>query len=291
MSPAAGTRHLYVHVPFCAHRCGYCDFVTVTGHEDERARYVDAVIAEIDRAGLEPETVFVGGGTPSILADVDLARLLAALPEADEITVECNPETITPAKARVLVEGGVTRVSLGAQTFRPHLLDVLERRVARSRSRLRSSAARGGHPKPQPRPDLWGSGPGVVRPSSGPRGSGRARAGPRELLRARGQARHALHSPVRPRARAAGGRDGGVLRAGRGDAPQRRLPLVRDRQLLPAGARVPAQPRLLARARLPGRGRRRSRRSASSGAGTGPVCAGTSRLSKPAANRPPSSSC
>ena len=69
MSPVAGTRHLYVHVPFCAHRCGYCDFVTVTGHEDERARYVDAVIAEIDRAGLEPETVFVGGGTPSILAD------------------------------------------------------------------------------------------------------------------------------------------------------------------------------------------------------------------------------
>ena len=129
MSPAAEIRHLYVHVPFCAHRCGYCDFVTVTGHEDARARYVDAVIAEIDRAGLRPETVFVGGGTPSILADADLARLLAALPAAAEVTVECNPETITPAKARVLVEGGVTRVSLGAQSFRPHLLEVLERRA------------------------------------------------------------------------------------------------------------------------------------------------------------------
>ncbi|HET7171229.1 MAG TPA: radical SAM family heme chaperone HemW [Gaiellales bacterium] len=123
------TRHLYVHVPFCAHRCGYCDFVTVTGHEDVRARYVDALVAEVQRAEAAPETIFVGGGTPSILADRDLARLLAALPAAAEVTVECNPETVTPAKARVLVEGGVTRVSLGAQSFRPHLLDVLERRA------------------------------------------------------------------------------------------------------------------------------------------------------------------
>ncbi|HSD02584.1 MAG TPA: radical SAM family heme chaperone HemW [Gaiellales bacterium] len=123
------TRHLYVHVPFCAHRCGYCDFVTVTGHEDLRGRYVDALLAELERAGVAPETVFVGGGTPSILPDRDLARLLAALPPAAEVTVECNPETVTPAKAQVLVEGGVTRVSLGAQSFRPHLLEVLERRA------------------------------------------------------------------------------------------------------------------------------------------------------------------
>jgi oxygen-independent coproporphyrinogen-3 oxidase len=123
------TRHLYVHVPFCAHRCGYCDFVTVTGREDERARYVAALAAELERADVAPETIFVGGGTPSILADRDLARLLAALPPAAEVTVECNPETVTPAKARVLVEGGVTRVSLGAQSFRPHLLEVLERRA------------------------------------------------------------------------------------------------------------------------------------------------------------------
>jgi len=123
------TRHLYVHVPFCAHRCGYCDFVTVTGREDERARYVDALAAEAERADVAPETIFVGGGTPSILADRDLARLLAALPAAAEVTVECNPETVTPAKAQVLVEGGVTRVSLGAQSFRPHLLEVLERRA------------------------------------------------------------------------------------------------------------------------------------------------------------------
>jgi len=118
-----------VHVPFCAHRCGYCDFVTVTGREDERARYVAALAAEVERADVAPETIFVGGGTPSILADPDLARLLAALPPAAEVTVECNPETVTPAKAQVLVEGGVTRVSLGAQSFRPHLLEVLERRA------------------------------------------------------------------------------------------------------------------------------------------------------------------
>jgi oxygen-independent coproporphyrinogen-3 oxidase len=122
-------RHLYVHVPFCAHRCGYCDFVTVTGHEDDRSRYVDALVGELERSHLDPETIFVGGGTPSILADADLARLLVAFPAAAEVTVECNPETITPAKAQVLVEGGVTRVSLGAQSFRGHLLDVLERQA------------------------------------------------------------------------------------------------------------------------------------------------------------------
>ena len=202
--------------------------------------------------------MFVGGGTPSILADADLARLLAALPAAAEMTVECNPETITPAKARVLVEGGVTRVSLGAQSFRPHLLDVLERRARPEQIAAAVGLLRDAGIESLNLDLIFGvPGQGLVRPSSGPRGSARARAGPRELLRARGQARHAFHAPVRPRARAAGGRDGGVLRAGRGDAPRRRLPLVRDRQLLPAGPRVPAQPRLLARARLPGRGRRR----------------------------------
>jgi oxygen-independent coproporphyrinogen III oxidase len=119
--------HLYVHVPFCGHRCGYCDFVTVTGNEPLHARYVDGLISELAVAAVEPDTVFVGGGTPSLLADGLLGKLLAALPRAREVTVECNPETITAAKARVLVEGGVTRVSLGAQSFRMRLLDVLDR--------------------------------------------------------------------------------------------------------------------------------------------------------------------
>jgi oxygen-independent coproporphyrinogen-3 oxidase len=136
------TRHLYVHVPFCAHRCGYCDFVTVTGHEDLRARYVDALAAELRETLTAPETIFVGGGTPSILEDADLARLLAALPPAAEVTVECNPETVTPAKAQVLVKSGVTRVSLGAQSFRPHLLDVLERRAGPAQIRAAAGILR-----------------------------------------------------------------------------------------------------------------------------------------------------
>jgi oxygen-independent coproporphyrinogen-3 oxidase len=126
-------RHLYVHLPFCAHRCGYCDFVTVVGREQEHEAYVDALLRELERERghlHEPlETVFLGGGTPTFLGPDALARLLAALPEAGEVTAEANPETLTPAIARLLRRGGVTRVSLGAQSFRPELLDVLERRA------------------------------------------------------------------------------------------------------------------------------------------------------------------
>jgi len=121
--------HLYLHVPFCGHRCGYCDFVTVTGNTALHERYVEALAAQVRRAAPAPRTIFIGGGTPSLLADGLLARLLSELPPAGELTVECNPETITPAKARALVEGGVSRVSLGAQSFQPHLLAVLERRA------------------------------------------------------------------------------------------------------------------------------------------------------------------
>jgi oxygen-independent coproporphyrinogen III oxidase len=126
-----GARHLYVHLPFCAHRCGYCDFVTVTGHGDAHGPYVDALLTELElERGLladRVETVFVGGGTPTFTEPAALARLLAALPRAQETTAEANPETVTPALAALLREHGVDRVSLGAQTFRPHLLRVLER--------------------------------------------------------------------------------------------------------------------------------------------------------------------
>ena len=98
-------RHLYVHVPFCAHRCGYCDFVTVTGHDDLHAAYVDALLAELDLHGpLAPETVYVGGGTPSLLPEEPLARLLTGLPACADVTIECNPETITQRRlARLLL--------------------------------------------------------------------------------------------------------------------------------------------------------------------------------------------
>src|ERR1051325_7848032 len=120
-------------MPFCVHRCGYCDFVTAVGRSDEHLRYVDALLAELGREehvlADEIETVFVGGGTPTFTEPRALARLLAALPPADEVTVEANPETVTPVLAALLREHGVNRVSLGAQSFRPHLLAVLERRA------------------------------------------------------------------------------------------------------------------------------------------------------------------
>ncbi len=126
-------RHLYVHLPFCAHRCGYCDFVTVVGREEQHRRYVDALLAELElERGLlagRIETVFLGGGTPTFTAAAELERLLAALPPAAEVTVEANPETVTPELARMLRAAGVNRVSLGAQSFQPDLLRVLERQA------------------------------------------------------------------------------------------------------------------------------------------------------------------
>jgi len=129
----AGARHLYVHLPFCASRCGYCDFVTVVGRQGQHRAYVDALLAElaVERDALAPglESVFLGGGTPTLTEPRELERLLRALPPALEVTVEANPETVTPALAALLRDCGVTRVSLGAQSFRPKLLEVLERQA------------------------------------------------------------------------------------------------------------------------------------------------------------------
>jgi oxygen-independent coproporphyrinogen-3 oxidase len=128
---SGGARHLYVHLPFCAHRCGYCDFVTVVGRGGQHRAYVDALLRELElEHGLlapELETIFLGGGTPTFTELGELVRLLEALPAAAEVTVEANPETVTRELARALRTAGVTRVSLGAQTFQPELLQVLER--------------------------------------------------------------------------------------------------------------------------------------------------------------------
>ena len=126
-------RHLYVHLPFCASRCGYCDFVTVVGRRGQHGSYVDALLAELEaqRRLLAPEleSVFLGGGTPTFTEPEELSRLLRALPPALEVTVEANPETVTPELAALLREGGVNRVSLGAQSFEPRLLEVLDRKA------------------------------------------------------------------------------------------------------------------------------------------------------------------
>ncbi len=136
---------LYVHVPFCATRCGYCDFNTYTSDElgpgANRAEYAGTAIAELRRAAetLGPDlptvsTVFVGGGTPTLLPADDLAAVLTAVrdlfPVADdmEVTTEANPESVTPASLARLREGGFTRLSLGMQSAAEHVLAVLDRR-------------------------------------------------------------------------------------------------------------------------------------------------------------------
>jgi oxygen-independent coproporphyrinogen-3 oxidase len=128
-----GARHLYVHLPFCAHRCGYCDFVTAVGRQESHGGYVDALLSELqlERARLADglDTVFLGGGTPTFTEAAALERLLGALPHAAEVTVEANPETVTPELAALLSRNRVDRVSIGAQSFQPHLLSVLERRA------------------------------------------------------------------------------------------------------------------------------------------------------------------
>jgi putative oxygen-independent coproporphyrinogen III oxidase len=135
-----GSFGVYVHVPFCLTRCHYCDFVTYTGMEGLRRPYAAAVAEEavLAVAALGPEpppvtSVFVGGGTPTLLPAGDLARLLDRLREllafapGAEVTVEANPETVDAATADGLAGAGVTRVSMGAQSFDDRVLAALGR--------------------------------------------------------------------------------------------------------------------------------------------------------------------
>ncbi len=133
-------RAAYVHVPFCAHKCGYCDFASLAGVDHLADRYLTALECEMAMTlGGEPhevDTIFVGGGTPTRLNATQLAVLLAMtrrwfpLAEGGEWTVEANPGTLDVDKADVLADGGVNRVSLGAQSFQAALLKVLEREHA-----------------------------------------------------------------------------------------------------------------------------------------------------------------
>jgi oxygen-independent coproporphyrinogen-3 oxidase len=151
---AARPRGAYAHVPFCFHKCHYCDFYSFVDTKDRQGAFVDRLLEEARAASVlarEPlETLFVGGGTPTLLADHELERMLrglrAMLPWADgaEWTVEANPETVTAEKAGVLASCGVTRVSMGAQSFQPALLRQLERHhepasVARAMALLRGA--------------------------------------------------------------------------------------------------------------------------------------------------------
>src|SRR5262245_42805515 len=135
--PWVWPRAAYVHVPFCAHHCGYCDFAVAAGQDHLIEAYLDALAAELGTLGApQPvRTLFLGGGTPTHLSAAQLDRLLSAvrawLPAEDgsgfEFSVETNPDGLTADKVSVLADHGVNRVSLGAQSFHPHLLRVLER--------------------------------------------------------------------------------------------------------------------------------------------------------------------
>jgi putative oxygen-independent coproporphyrinogen III oxidase len=142
---------IYVHVPFCASRCGYCDFNTYTAEElgpgASRSTYADSAIEEIRLArrvfgdvDLPAQTVFFGGGTPTLLPPADLGRILRTvelefgLAPGAEVTTEANPESVDqPALAR-LRAAGFTRMSFGMQSARPHVLAVLDRRHSPGRA-------------------------------------------------------------------------------------------------------------------------------------------------------------
>ena len=124
---------VYVHVPFCAARCDYCAFATWTDRMHLIDDYVDALVADVRsavEAGLPvATTVFVGGGTPSLLPGDQLGRVLDAVPRTvgAETTIECNPDTVTAELVTAYVDHGVTRVSLGVQSMTPHVLAALGR--------------------------------------------------------------------------------------------------------------------------------------------------------------------
>lgn len=125
---------VYVHIPFCASRCDYCAFVTTVGTLHRAEAYVDAVVRDVARARRSsswrtPTSVYVGGGTPSLLPRGSLARILATIgaPREAEVTVEANPESATGPFLEEARASGVTRVSLGAQSFVPHVLEGLGR--------------------------------------------------------------------------------------------------------------------------------------------------------------------
>jgi putative oxygen-independent coproporphyrinogen III oxidase len=136
---------IYLHVPFCSVRCGYCDFNTYTLTElgtdgASVATFAGAAVRELDLARSvlgdevpQVQTVFVGGGTPTMLAAADLAAMLTGvrdrfgLAPGGEVTTEANPDSVTPEGLELLAEAGFTRVSLGMQSAVPHVLRTLER--------------------------------------------------------------------------------------------------------------------------------------------------------------------
>lgn len=129
---------IYIHIPFCKHRCAYCDFNTYAGQEDSIPAYVNALVREINFVGLRAgrkdiHTVFFGGGTPSLLSGPQFASMMDALYSAftftadAEISIEANPGTISPEKLTAIRNAGINRISFGVQSTNTEELRMLER--------------------------------------------------------------------------------------------------------------------------------------------------------------------
>lgn len=124
---------VYVHIPFCSKRCDYCAFATWTDKEDLVDSYVGAVLRHVERevaAGMPvADTVFFGGGTPTLIDPRHIARIVSAIPsvEGAETTVECNPDNVTAEMMRIYADSGVNRVSIGVQSTVAHVLESLGR--------------------------------------------------------------------------------------------------------------------------------------------------------------------
>lgn len=136
---ALTTRSVYIHIPFCRHKCGYCDFTLVAGRDDLFDRYLSALSREFQLHGFDPsqptevDTLFLGGGTPThptvsqLRALLELIRAYFPLGGGAEFSVEANPLDLTDEKIELLSEFGVNRLSLGVQALRDELLTLLER--------------------------------------------------------------------------------------------------------------------------------------------------------------------
>ena len=130
-------RHLYFHIPFCPKLCPYCSFYVEVGTQNKTTAFLDALLREVEQAGehytLQPETIYFGGGTPSALREEQLAYLLGGLRERldlsalTEWTLEANPATVRASKAQLLRACGITRISLGVQSWDDELLRTLGR--------------------------------------------------------------------------------------------------------------------------------------------------------------------
>jgi len=149
--PTPGTA-LYVHVPFCVAKCTYCDFYSLAAEGQDLPGTLDALLREAERrAPVRPRTVFFGGGTPSYHSIPELERLLDGLDRvsrfrssAEEVTLECNPESLTEEKARALRGLGVDRLSIGFQSLDPRILELFGRVHDAAASFRAFEAARGG---------------------------------------------------------------------------------------------------------------------------------------------------